>query len=110
MEDIKELKDNQLEKSSGGTALSDYIGKTVYRGDVFTDVANRFGYIVSTTVDITSYNTPVTYYIIARDFNLDEWFIYGSSSTTGAVGLFNDNSMRFSQSLTNKLGYLLAGK
>ena len=112
MEDIKELKDNQLEKSSGGTfGVYDYIGKTIYRGDVFIHVPNSFGFMVATTVDIICEDTPVSYYIISRNPKTYEWEIgHCPPSICSAISFFGDGSFRFSQLYTNQLGYLLAGK
>ena len=98
MSDIKELKDEELEKVSGGAT---YVLTGVNVGDVFLDDGGYTAYIVKSNVTANG-NDPIVPLVMA-DLVSNTW----RKNTDFSMYMSSLNNCTFSQALSGTLNHLL---
>ena len=103
----KELKDEELEKVSGGIKAT---VTEIERGDVFIVVfggSKGYGFIASEDCEITNINESIVHGYDIAQFSSGEWEIMGASYSTPADLLLGGLVYKYSEQLSNELKYLL---
>ena len=99
MSDIKELKDEELEKVSGGAKFALY---EVSVGDVFLDDGGYTAYIVKSNVTANG-NDPIVPLVMADLLSNNTW----RKNTDFSLYMSYLNNCTFSQALSGTLNHLL---